>query len=481
MARLRWPLVAVLAGLLAAGGTGSAADRSKPPTPGPARPLRLPAVQRLALSNGLPVLLAESHEVPVAAVTLVVRAGAVADPLDRPGLAAFAADLLDEGAGGRGALALADEIEFLGASLETGAGWDATSVSLRAPVARLEPALSLLADVALRPDFPEPEIERLRKQALTRLLQSRDQPRVVGAWALARAVFGAHRYGRPLAGDAAALSGFAAADLRAHHGRLFRPENAALLVVGDVTPASLPLFEKAFGGWARGGAAAVPALPEPAQVKGRSIWLVDRPGSAQSVIRIGRVGPRSPAADQHAMDVMNTLLGGSFTSRLNDNLREQHGYAYGAGSSFDQRRVAGLFLAAADVQTQSTAEALGEFMKELRRIRTPAAPAEVERSRSYLALSYAEEFETTSQIASRLADQWLYGLPADYYTSFVPKALAVGVADLQKAAAARVDSENLAIVVVGDRAKVETKLRGLGLGPLRLSSVDEVMGPAPRP
>jgi predicted Zn-dependent peptidase len=405
----------------------------------------------------------------------------VTDPADRPGLAAFTADLLDEGAGGRSALVLADEIEFLGASLSTGAGWDAAFVNLRAPLARLEPALALMADVALRPDFPDAEIERLRKQALTRLLQSRDQPRIVGAWALARAVFGAHRYGRPLGGDAPSLSSLGAADLRGHHGRLFRPENAALLVVGDVTPASLPLLEKAFGGWARGGAAAVPALPEPPQVKGRSIWLVDRPGSAQSVIRIGRVGPRSPAPDQHATDVMNTLLGGSFTSRLNDNLREQHGYAYGAGSGFDQRRVAGLFQAFADVQTASTAEALGEFVKELRRIRAPADASEVERARSYLALSYAEEFESTDQLAGKLADQWLHGLPADYYTSYVPAALAVSASALQKAAVARVDAENMAIVVVGDRAAVESKLRALGLGTLRLLRVGDVMGPAPKP
>jgi predicted Zn-dependent peptidase len=433
------------------------------------------------LSNGLPVLLAESHEVPVVSATLVVRAGAAGDPADRPGLAAFTADLLDEGAGGKDALALADEVDFLGASLQTGADWDAAFVDLRAPAARLEPALALMADVALRPDFPAAEVERRREQALNRLLQARDQPATVASWALARAVFGAHRYARPLAGDAATLSALAAADLRGFHGRLFRPENAALVVVGDVTPASLPLFEKTFGGWARGGGAAAAALPEPPQVRGRSLWLVDRPGAAQSVLRLGRVGPRSPAADQHAMDVMNTLLGGSFTSRLNDNLREQHGYAYGARSGFDQRRVAGLFQAAADVQTASTAEALAEMVKELRRIRTPAETADVERARSYLALSYAEEFETTGQVAGKLAYQWLYGLPANYYAAYVPGALGVDAAALRKAALARVDPDNMAVVVVGDRAAVETKLRSLGLGPLRVLSVGDVMGPVPKP
>ncbi len=456
------------------------ADRSQPPKPGPARPLRLSALQELALSNGLPVLLAESHEVPVAELLLVVRSGSAVDPGDRPGLAAMATGMLDEGAGGQDALALADAIDFLGASLGASSSWDASHVSLRVPVARLDAGLGLMADIALRPDFPARELERLRKETLTRLLQARDQPAAVAGRALARAVFGdAHPYSRHPGGDTRSVSAITVSDLQAFHARHYRPENAALVVVGDVTPAVLPLLERAFGTWAKADAASPPAIPEPPQVKGRRVWLVDRPGAAQSVIRIGRVGPRNPAPDQATLLVMNTLLGGSFTSRLNDNLREQHGYAYYARSGFDQRRVAGLFQAAADVQTHSTAEALGEFMRELRRIRTPAAPEEVERARNYLALSYAENFETAGDVAGNLAEQWLYGLPADYFSAFVPKALAAGVGGVERAAA-WIDTANLAIVVVGDRAKVEAKLRALNLGPLKLLSVDDVMGPAPQ-
>ncbi|HET7293107.1 MAG TPA: pitrilysin family protein [Vicinamibacteria bacterium] len=466
---------------LLAGPAALGVDRSKPPAAGPPRPLRLPSVQKLALSNGLPVLLAEAHEVPVVQVTLVLRAGATSDPRDRPGLAAFTADMLDEGAGGRDALSLADAVDFLGARLETGAEWDAAFASLRVPVARLEAALPLLADVALRPDFPPKELERLRKEALNDLLQARDEPARVGSWALALAVFGAqHRYGAPLGGDARSLAAITAGGLRQFHDRAYRPGNAALVIAGDVTSQALPLLEAAFGGWAEGGPQGAATLASPPQPKGRTLWLIDRPGSAQSVIRIGRVAPGQPAPDQHALEVANTLLGGSFTSRLNDNLREQHGYAYGARSLFDQRRAAGLFTAAADVQTQSTAEALAEFMKELRRIRMPAPPDEVERARSYLALSYAADFETTSDLAGKLAEQWLYALPDDFYAQFVPRALAVSPSDLQKAAAARIDPENLAIVIVGDRSRVETKLRALGLGPLRIMTVDDVMGKAPK-
>jgi zinc protease len=176
---------------------------------------------------------------------------------------------------------------------------------------------------------------------------------------------------------------------------------------------------------------------------------------------------------------MNTLLGGSFTSRLNDNLREQHGYAYGAGSRFMRRVAGGLFLAGTDVQTDKTGPALAEVLKELERIRLPATSAEVERARSYAALRYAGDFETTSQVAVRMVDQVVYGLPDGFYEAFVPRALAADTAALQKAARATIDPRRLAVVVVGDRAKIEAPLRALGLGELRTLSVDDVMGKAP--
>ncbi|HET8647962.1 MAG TPA: pitrilysin family protein, partial [Vicinamibacteria bacterium] len=383
-------------------------DRSRPPSPEPPRPLQLPPVQALTLANGLPVHLVERREVPTVEVLLVVRSGAAADPLERTGLASATADMLDEGAGGRDALALADAIEFLGAEVRTGSSWDFSTVALSVPVARLEPALGLMADVALRPDFPAPELERLRRRALTALLQARAVPGQVASHALAQALFAQHRYGLPAGGTASSLAALKADDLRAFHNRHYQPGNAALVVVGAVGKEVAPLLEKAFGGWPRGAATAAP-LTTPPQVKGRRIVLIDKPGAAQSLLRVGRVGPPRNTADYHALEVMNTLLGGSFTSRLNDNLREQHGYAYGAGSGFGYRLAGGTFQAAADVQTQSTAEALSEVLKELARIATPATAAEVDRARNYLALGYAEEFETYSLIASKVAEQVVYG------------------------------------------------------------------------
>jgi zinc protease len=352
-------------------------------------------------------------------------------------------------------------------------------VSLYVPVARLEAALGLMGDLALRPDFPEKELERLKKRALTGLLQARSEPRQLAQVALARSLFGEHRYGLPAAGDALSIPRLGVADLRAFYTRSYRPDNAVLVVAGDVTRDVLGPLDRVFGSWT-GGAMPPAEVSVPAQVKGRRLVLIDKADAAQSVIRVGRVGPSRKDPDYAALEVMNTLLGASFTSRLNDNLREQHGWAYGADSSFAYRRVSGYFQAAADVQTPSTAEALREMLRELDRIRTPATAQEVERARNYLALGYAEEFETTRQIAAKIAEQVVYGLPEDVFTGFVPRALAVGVPEVAAAARKTVDPQNAVVVVVGDRKAIEGPLRALGLGPVEVLSVDAVMGPQPR-
>jgi predicted Zn-dependent peptidase len=206
---------------------------------------------------------------------------------------------------------------------------------------------------------------------------------------------------------------------------------------------------------------------------------VDKPEAPQSAIRIGRVAPARLTPDYHALRAMNTLLGGSFTSRLNDNLREQHGYTYGAGSGFVFGRSSGVFLAGSDVQTDATAAALGEFLKEFERISVPPTDDEAERARNYLALGYAEAFETTREIASQIVEQVVYELPGDFFNTFVPKVLAVDANEMSRVAKAHIDPLNLAIVVVGDRAKAEQPLRELGVGPVKVMSVQDVMGPAP--
>jgi zinc protease len=470
--------LALTAVLALTASSGFALDR-KPPRPGPPRPLKLPPVRTQALSNGLPVLVVETHEVPAVEVLLVIGAGAAADPLDRTGLAAMTANMLDEGAGGRDSLALADAIDFLGAELVANSSWDSSTVRLHVPVARLADALPLLADVALRPDFPERELSRLRKEALTEILQARDEPREIANRALARAVFGPnHRYGWPERGDVASLKAVTVEELRAFHRSHYVPGSATLIAIGDVNDSVLPLLEKSFGSWPKGEVASIP-LAKPQAPRGRQLWLVDKPDAPQSVIRIGRVGPPRSTPDYHALSVMNTLLGGSFTSRLNDNLREQHGYAYGARSVFSFRREAGFFLAAADVQTPSTSEALREFLKELDRIRTPATADEVERARNYLALGYPEDFESTRQIAAQLAERVVYGLPENTFDVFVPRVLAIAPKDVAAVARTYLSTADLAIVVVGDRKTIEPKLAAIAVAPLKTMTIDEVMGSPP--
>src|SRR5687767_9440320 len=310
-------------------------DRTKPPAIGPAPSLKMPAIQKQKLSNGLAVWIVKHHEVPLAQINLIVRSGSAADPIGKFGVGNLAAAMLDEGAGSRSALDLADALEFLGANLSTTSSFDYSAIRMSVPVSKLGEALPLMADVALRPTFPANELERLRKERLTTLLQARDNPGSLIQMAFPRVVYGpTHRYGTSANGLPPAIEAFTAADLQAFYRAHYRPDNATLLMVGDVTPASvMPMLEKAFGSWkAEGMAPLVAEVPMAPQLKSRQIFIVDKPDAPQSQVRIGWVGVPRSSADYAGLEVLNTILGGSFTSRLNQNLREEHGYSYGASS-----------------------------------------------------------------------------------------------------------------------------------------------------
>jgi predicted Zn-dependent peptidase len=452
-------------------------DRSAPPALGPAPSVTLPAIQKRALPNGVPVWIVEQHEVPVAQVDLLVRSGSASDPSGKYGVASFTAAMLDEGAGSRDALQIADAIDYLGAELSTGSGTDGSSVRLHVPVARLGDALPVMADVAMRPTFPQREVDRLRDERLTDLQQARDDPAEIIRAAFPLAVFGPqHRYGTGGAGTTGTIKSFTADDLRAFHASQYQPGNAAILVVGDVKPETvMPMLEQAFGSWKAGPAAAAAKVAGPEQLRARRVVLVDKPAAAQSQIRIGWVGVPRSTPDYYAIEVLNTILGGSFTSRLNQNLREQHGYAYGAGSAFDMRRVSGTFLAAAGVQSDKTAESVGEFFKELTGILQPIPSDEVARAKNYIALSYPRDFETTRDIAARLADIVLYNLPEDYFNTYVQKIQAVTPEQVQEAAKKYIQPDKFAVVIVGDRKTIEAPVRALNLGPLSFMTVNEAI------
>jgi predicted Zn-dependent peptidase len=454
-------------------------DRAKPPVPEAPPTLDLPAIQKRTLKNGLAVWVIESHEVPIVQANLVIRAGAAYDPPGKFGTASLAAAMLDEGAGARSALELADAVEFLGAALTTTSSFDAAAVRLNVPAARLNDGLGLLADVTLNPMFAEKELERLRQERLTSLLQARDNPAALAGMAFARAVYGpVHRYGTAMIGTEQSLKALSASDLRQFHGAHYQPSNATLLIVGDVTvEAVVPQLEARFGGWTSGAPRTpppdLPAPPPPAQ---REVFILDKPDAEQSQVYIGGAGTARSTPDFFPLTIMNTVLGGSFTSRLNQNLREEHGYTYGASSFFDMRLSAGPFIAAAGVQTDKTADAIREIFVELDRIRTPVPPDELARAKTYIAFGFPSEFETTSDLSRKLEELVVYRLADDYFERYVPNVLAVTAEDARRAAGRYIQPSTLRVVVVGDRRAIEPGIQALELGPIRTMTADEVLG-----
>jgi predicted Zn-dependent peptidase len=475
--------VCMLVGLLAGASdaqTVAAPDRTRPPAAGEPPVLAVPPVVRQSLSNGLPVWIVEMHEVPVVQVSLVLDAGGSRDPEEKFGLASMTASMLDEGAGTRSSLEIADAIDFLGASLETGSSFDAAVVELSVPVARLADALPIMADVVERPTFPDGELARLRRERLTAMLQARDNPSAVAGEAFSRLLYGkTRRYGTPGDGTPAAVASFSIDDLRAFYRQQYQLAGAAVIVVGDVQPSSvLPMLETAFGAWKPDGAkTAAPAPASATDPAARRIVIVNKPGAPQSQIRIGWIGVPRSTPDYFPLEVMNTVLGGSFSSRLNQNLREEHGYAYGAGSGFAMRRGAGPFAAGAGVQADKTADSLSEFFKELNGISQPVPEEELRRAKNYLAFGLPAGFETTGDLSARLQEVFIYDLPADYYDGYVERLRAVTATDVQRAAAAHMHPDHSLVVVVGDAGATEQKVRALDLGPVTVMSVDDVLGP----
>jgi len=476
-------LCPVLVFLLAAGVVSLNAappDRSKlPPMEAPAA-LKLPPIQHLKLANGVPVVLLEKHEVPVVYLGLFVKGGQALDPEGKIGLAQLTASLMTEGAGSRDALQLADAIDFLGARVSAMSFPHAFWVSVSVPVAKLADALPLVADVSLRPTFAGEELERRRRQALNRLLQARDTPSSVASVLFGHTLYGtSHPYGASPFGDEATLRSFTVDDLKKQHASAFLANNATFVVVGDVHSKDLlPKLESAFGQW-KPGTVPTPQLAEAKQVDNRAIYLVDKPGAPQSEIRIGRIGAARLTDDYFSLVVLNTILGGSFTSRLNNNLREKHGYTYGAGSSFEFNLLPGPFTIGTAVQTAVTDKALTEIFKELEAIRRPVPAEELERGKNYAALRFPSRFQSVSQIATELRQLMTFGLPDSYFNDYVGRVLRVTQSDVQKAAEKYLDPAKVAIIIVGDREKIEAPLRALNLGPIHLLTIEEVMGKAP--
>ncbi len=408
-------------------------DRTKPPELGPPPRVALPPIVTRELPNGLKLMIVEQHELPLADFVLLVGSGSTTDPTSKTGVANLTSAMLREGTATRKSLEIADQIAFLGINLSPSSSWESSTLSLHTPTAQLDSALALFADVALHPSFPANEFERIRKSRLTDLIRLKDQGPAIANLAFPAIIYGSgHPYGAATLGTETSVKSLSVTDLQNYYQANFKPNNATLIIVGDVSPSQIEQkINAVFGGWQRGDVSPL-TYADPPKAGTTTIYLIDKPGAAQSSFRIGAVGVPRSTKDYFALSVMNTILGGSFSSRLNQNLRETRGYTYGASTRFDMRRAAGPFSASAEIVAAKTDSALLEFMKELNAIRQTVPPTELSRAKRFLQLQLPGNFETTQDIGFQLVPVALYGLPLDYYNNYVQNIEAVTQADVAR-------------------------------------------------
>jgi len=459
------------------GGSSSAAGqqewRNQPPQAGAASKLALPVPKSFKLANGLTIMLVEQHNLPVVSANLVVLSGSEANPASKPGLASFTADMLDEGTNKRSTLQLAEDVAAIGASLSTGSSSDASTISTRTLKKNADAALELVADVALQPAFAAKELDRVRNTRLTQVLQQRDNPNVLASKVFNSEVYGTeHPYGYTELGTEDSIKTVTREDMLKFWQSGYVPANAALVVAGDLTESELrALAEKHFGRWT--GKATPVARPDVRAAAARRILIVDKPGAPQTALRIGTVGVPRANPDYVPIEVLNTGLGGLFSSRINMNLREKNGYTYGAGSTFQFRRGPGPFFTATSVRTDVTAPAVREIFNEFERIRAADVSAEeLKIAKDSFARSLPGLFETTGQAAASIGQLFIYDLPLDYYRTLPGQIDAVTVADVRRAAEKYLLPESMVIVAVGDRSKIEPELLKLNLGKVEARGLD---------
>ena len=440
-----------------------------PPRPaaGPPRQWRFPAFETRTLRNGLRLLVAPVTKLPVVSLQAVIAAGASADPLDRAGLARLTAQGLAEGTVRRDGAALTEYAERLGAALDADADWDAATVSLTVLSERLGPALGLLAEVLMEPAFGEREVERLKSERLAELLQLRAEPRGLGDEMFERFVYApGARYAEPEGGSVTSVQTLTRAHVDAFYRSHYHPAAVTLIVVGNVTMSEVEgLAEATLGRWAGHGSAPAPSDVDRAAHQAPAVHIVRKSDAPQSELRVGHVGVPRAHADYFPITIMNAILGGLFSSRINLNLREVHGYTYGAHSTFDWRRAAGPFSISSAVKSDVTDAALREVLGEIERIRTdPVTPDELSLATSYLDGVFPIRYETSDAIASALTNLVIYGLPADYYDHYRANVRNVTAIDVLTAARAHLHPSRLQVVVVGDPDAIRGPIEQLGLG-----------------
>jgi zinc protease len=431
-------------------------------------------VRTHTLANAFEILCVERPGLPLIDLHLYVRAGADADPVDVPGRASMVAELLEEGAGERSGLEIANAIDSMGALHSVSAGWDAAVLAFHALAPRLDEALGLLADLAMRPRFPEAEVRRRREVRLASILQQRDEPAFVASRTFAHALYGEdHPYGRPPRGKRESVTRFDRAVLAAAHDHHYGAGRAFLIAVGDLSADALfRSAEAVFGPW--NGPLATNAQVPAAPAARPEIVVVDRPGAPQSELRVGCAAVPRVTPDHAALVLLNTILGGAFTSRLNLRLREEKGYTYGARSRFSFRAGPGPFIIGTAVFTHATAEAVQDILHEVQRLGEELVPAvELERAKNYIVLGFPRRLETGSAIAAHLGELHLHGLAADELSAFIERVRAVDAEELRAVAGRTLDPGRMVVAIAGDRTAIEAPLATLGLADVRVAAMPD--------
>jgi zinc protease len=448
-------------------------DRSVFPSGGGETEFQAPSIQRAKLSNGLNVMLVEDHKLPLVQMNLVINSGWAADPQERPGAGSLTAELLDEGTKSRSAIEISQAAQSIGATLGTTSSFDGSVVQLNVLKKHLDTGMALLSDIVLNPTFPQEELERQRKNYLGRIQQEAKDPSVAARKAFLRILYGPdHPYGQPYTGSGteSSIRAIVRDDLVNFYKANYLPNNATMVIAGDLTiEEAKSKLENTFKTW-KAGTVPENNIPEPQGPAKTKIYIVDKPNAAQSVIYAGNLGIRRNDPDYMAAQVLNRAFGGKFTSRINLNLRENKGYSYGSRSSFMDSRGVGAFWVTAPVQTQSTKESIVEIIKELREVSAerPLTAEELSDAKDNIVKSFPQQFQTLPSIASMMGELVVFGLPDDYWTKMMSEINMV-TSDMATAAAKEhLKSDRLIVVVVGDRQKIEPKIRELNLGEVEI-------------
>ena len=449
-------------------------DRTVEPEPAAESTYDPPKIQRTKLSNGMDVLLVENHKLPLVQLNLVLKSGWSNDPSDKPGTASLTAELLDEGTTTRNALQISDGVRDLGAELTTASSFDGSRVNLNILKRNLDQGLALMTDIVMNPTFPKEELERQQKIYLGRIAQEAKQPSVAALKTFMRNLYGPdHPYGQPFTGTGTeeSIKTIQRDDLLNYYRSNFFPNNSAVVIAGDVTlQEATAKLENAFGAWKQ-GKFENKTIPEPPSVGSTRVLIVDKPEAPQSMVVLGYPFIRRDDLDYETLTLVNNVLGGKFTSRINMNLREDKGFSYGASSSFLALRSIGPFYASAPVQTQSTKESIVEMLKEVRGIRgeRPLTDQEIADSKSNIIKRYPQQFQTLSGIASQLGNIYLYGLPDDEWSRYLTRINGVTSQTASDAAKKHLKDDGILIVVVGDRKKIESEVKALNLGEVQIA------------